>query len=225
MGLIPNNYDDLVSAMRALAEDDSQEFQAFVPTAVYLAEERLVKELDTDGLISAATVTAVPNFQFMNKPSGCRFIHEMYYRTSAKDLIHPIRKTDTFLIDYWPATTSTSAFPNGKPKYYANWDFDTLVLAPTPSSAYRFTIRYVTQQTHLSAGNQTNYYTDFCSDALYYGTMSNMAEFMKDYEVQKVWESKYVNAVQGLNNQGRRNRRDDQTVPRGPSINTLKGEA
>lgn len=225
MSLIPNTYNGLVSAIKALAEDDSTEFEAYVPTAIYLAEENLIRTLDKQDLTVETSITASAGDEFLAQPSGTRLTNDLHFRTSSGSIVRPTLKSNDFIRDYWPATTSTSAYPNGQPKYYAV-EGTNFVLAPTPASAYPFTHRGVSQVTHLSANNQTNYFTNFCSDALYYGTMVGMSEFMKDYETLGVWQQRYVDAIQGLNNEGRRERRDDSVQPRNPEggPNTLRGE-
>jgi hypothetical protein len=221
MSLIPNTYDGLVSAIRALAEDDGTEFEDYVPTAVSLAEERLLKDLDTQGLKVSAVTTATQGSQILAKPSGYRFGHSLYFvNTSSSEIVAPGLKTDTFVRDYWPNTATEDV-----PKYYADLNNTEWVLAPTPDDNYVFTVQYVKSIDALGSANQTNYYTDFCSDALYYATMSFMADFMKDYQTIKVWENRYSLAIQSKNNEGRRSRRSDGTIPRNPEggINTVTG--
>lgn len=227
MTLIPNTYNGLVSAIKALAEDDSQEFTNYIPTAIFLAEENLLKKVDTEGLTFTASVTATPGDNTLTKPSGHRFNKDMVFQTSAGTFEQPTMVPNDYARDYWPAgKTSTDTYPFGKPKYYANEDQDTWLLAPTPASAYVFTAQYTKQLEHVSAGNQTNYYTDYCPDALFYGTMVGMSEYMKDYSTLGVWQQRYTDAVQTLNNEGRRQRRDDGEPPRNPQggQNTLTGE-
>jgi hypothetical protein len=225
MPITPTTFDGLVSAVKALAEDDSLEFATYIPAAIHLAEERLIKELDTEGVKTVASVVAVAGDQFLTKPSGFRFGHDLFYRCSS-GVVFPQIKTNDFIKDYWPVNASASGYNNGQPKYYGNHDNTTWVLAPIPASAYTFTAVEVAQLSHLSSAVPTNYYTDFCSDVLLYATMSNMAEFMKDYATQVIWEGKYERALAGTNNQGRRSRRDDSTNPKNTKgvQNTLKGD-
>lgn len=227
MSLVPNTYNGLVSAVKALAEDDSAEFEAYIPTAIFIAEERLVRELDTFGLIAEVSVTASAGDPLLAKPSGHLFTHDIRFNTSGNSFIQPTLKTNDFIRDYWPtARTSTSTYPFGQPKYYGPDDNTNWVIAPTPASAYVFTVKYTKQLTHVSATNQTNYYTDSAPEALFYATMVHIGEFMKDYEVVNVWEGQYRRSIQGINNQGRRDRRDDGVNPRNPEggPNTLRGD-
>jgi hypothetical protein len=223
---IPRTYTGLVSAIVDLAEDDSSEFSSYIPTAIFLTEEDLIKTLDSDKLVVTTTVTASADDPILARPSTARYIKDVFYTTSAGQKRTVDLKTNDFIQDYWPVTTSTSMYPNGLPKYYGNDGNNNFILGPIPASAYVFTFKNVPQVTHLSAGNTTNFFTDYCADALFYGTMVNMAEFMKDYAVLQVWTSRYQNAVKGLMNEFRRDRRDDGTIPNNPEgeENTLKGK-
>lgn len=227
MTLIPNTYNGLVSSIKALAEDDSVEFEAYVPTAIFLAEENLIKKIDNKNLEVTTTVTATDGNNILTKPDGMRFVNDVYFLTSAGSYVQPKMRTNDYIRDYWPvANTSTSTYPHGQPKYYGNESDTEWVLGPTPASAYNVVVNYVAQVTHLSASNQTNYFTSNAAEALYYGTMVGMSEFMKDYTILPLWQARYTDAVEGLNNEGRRNRRDDGLSPSNPrnNQNTLKGD-
>jgi len=219
MSLLPTNYDGLVSAIAALAEDDSSEFTAFIPTAIYLAEERLMKELDTDGVSEVVSVTATSGSQFLFKPEGYRVVQDMFYNVSSS-AVFPVMKTASFMKDYWPNPSVL-----GQPKYFSNWDSAAWMLAPPPDQNFVFTINCVKDVEHLNASTSTNYFSLRCPDALYYATMSNMAEFMKDYSTRDaVWETKYARALESLNNEARRSRRDSAKTPQNPEQNTLSGK-
>lgn len=222
--MIPNNYDGLVSAVKALAEDDSVEFASYIPTAIYLAEENLGKKVDTEGVYQIATVTASAGNNILAKPSGHKFNKEFSFVNIHSSFVQPEMRTKDFVKDYWPtAMVSTSDYPFGEPKYYANEDNSNWVIAPTPDSNYVFTVKYGAQIEHLSALNQENYFTSNTADALFYGTMVGISEFMKDYEITPIWTKRYIDAVTAVNNEGRRQRTDDGNFPSNPKsgLNTL----
>lgn len=220
MPLIPNSFNGLVSAVRTMAEDDSQEFENFIPTAIFLAEERLVKSIDKEGLKATTTVTATPGNSLLTKPSNYRGVSHEFYFLASGSASYPEKKTVGFVKDYWPVVTST-----GKPKYYTDANNDSWLLAPTPDLAYVFTVTYTKQVDHLSAVQQTNFLTSQCPAALFYGTMAVMSEFMKDYSVREIWESRYQEEIMTLNNEARRERRDGNAVPSNPTggQNTING--
>jgi hypothetical protein len=61
------------------------------------------------------------------------------------DLIEPfLEKRDTSFISEYNSTGAT-----GEPKYWANWDDFTLVVAPTPNSTYTIQINFIKDPPHF----------------------------------------------------------------------------
>ena len=69
----------------------------------------------------------------------------------------------------------------------------------------------------ISAGNQSNYYTNFCENALFYGSMVEACHFNKNSSAAQVWEAQYQNEIILLANRARRNRRDDMETVASPA--------
>jgi len=216
-------YNTLVSAVVEAMEDDSSEFAAYVPTAIDLAERRLEKQIDTDGMVVVTTIIATASSYIIPKPSGYRFARDFEAVVSG-NVQSLKKKTNSFIRDYWPNPSQVST----EPLFYADYDKDNFIIAPTPTSTTNLLLTAAIRPTRLSTANQTNYFINELPDALFYATMSNMAEFMKSWQTLQVWEQKYVDAMQGTNNEGRRQRREDDTDPAKTgqsSNNTLKGDA
>ena len=109
-----------------------------------------------------------------------------------------------FIADYWPVRTST-----GTPKYYGLWDDNTIIVAPTPVSAFNIELAFVAEPTAITAANPTNYYTAETPNALFYACMVEAELFNKNYEVVKLWTELYTKEIELLRNRARRARRDD----------------
>ena len=97
MSQIPSTYNGLVSAVKAVAEDETDEFVNYIPTAIFLAEKRLMKELDIDGMKLTAVVTASANNQLLPKPDKYRFGYSLTLKTSAGDKVRPTKRQQTFI--------------------------------------------------------------------------------------------------------------------------------
>jgi hypothetical protein len=213
-------YDALVSAIIEAHEDDGAEFLAYIPTAIDLAERRLEKETDTDGLVVVTTVVATASAYIIPKPTGYRFTRDLEAVVSGQVLALK-KKVNSFIRDYWPDPTLTTTTP----LYYADYDKDNIIIGPTPTSTLNLLWTAAIRPTRLSAGNQTNVFINEYPDSLFYAAMANQAEFMKAFETKQIWEEKYVNSMTGTNNEGRRARREDNTDPaaKPDTNNTLKG--
>ena len=212
-------YSSLVLAIQETAENTGSEFVDSIPNFISRTEKRLTRDIDLQGLTKFATtnfVTATPIYQ---KPTNALIVKNLTI-TSGGSRINLVMKTKEYLNDYWPDRTSV-----GEPRYYANYGTELLV-APAPAPAYPAEISYVVEPTALASSTQEeNYFTQYCSNALFYGSMVEAALFMKNPTAANIWESFYGREIVALNNEARRSRRDSMAMPASPAggPNTLTG--
>lgn len=213
------NYSYLVDDIVAATENDSTEFSAYIPKMINRVEERLTKSLDDYGLVTITSITLTANENILTLPSNTRTVKNIHIKDSGTK-INLLQRTDEFINDYWPVSAST-----GTPKYYAKRTNTNVIFAPTASATYSGELVYVSRPTTLTSVNDTNYFTDFCYDALFYGCMVEASDFMKNYSITQIYEQKYQDAITSLRNQARRTRRDDMEAPASPAggDNTIGG--
>ena len=212
------SYADLIAAVQAVAEDDGTEFTAYIPTAVSLAEERLMRELELPDLEQKVTGTVSALSNSIPKPSNYRFANYIHLLVSGRKTQLKKRRED-YLNDYWPDATQTDV-----PKYYSDSTSSAFVIAPTPDLSYQYEIKYTQAPTRLGPSNTTNYFTEQCSDVLYFATMVEMTIFMKAWSQIPVWEEGYGKLRDTWNIQMARSRVDGGETARNPdaSLNTIK---
>jgi len=213
------NYTYLVNDIIEASENDGTEFVSYIPKMVNRVEERLTKTLDDYGLVTATSVSLPTNQNLLTLPTGTLIIKNIHIKDEGTK-IALLQRTDEFINDYWPVSAST-----GTPKYYARKTNSQILFAPTASATYGGSILYTVKPDALTSANQTNYYSDYCYDALFYGCMVEAMDFMKNYTVSNVYSQRYENAVELLRNQSKRTRRDDMEVNASPAggDNTING--
>ena len=213
------DYIHLVNDIIETTENNGTEFTDHIPKLVNRAEERLTKSLDDYGLVSIATITLTQGTNDLTLPTGTRLVKNINIEDNGTK-INLLQRTDEFINDYWPVSAST-----GTPKYYANRTNTKIRFAPTASATYSGELVYVTRPVTLTTATNSNYFTDFCYDALYAACMSEALGYMKNYTAKQVYEQQYQNAVGLLRNQSRRTRRDDMQTPAstGGGDNTIEG--
>ena len=74
-----------------------------------------------------------------------------------------MEKRDTSFISEFNGSGAT-----GQPKYYANWDDSTIVVAPTPDIAYGVQLNYIVTPPHFNSTQQQ----------LIYHNIKNLCYFM-----------------------------------------------
>ena len=213
------NYTYLVNDIIETTENDNSDFTSAIPKFVNRAELRLTKDLDDYGLVTYTSVAVSSGKNIINLPSGTRILKN-FNINNAGTKINLLQRTDEFLNDYWNVSAST-----GTPQYYARRNNTTVLIAPTAVSTVDGIIVHISRPTTLSSASDTNYFSDFCYNALYNASMVEALLFMKNYEAITIYESRYKEEVQALRNQARRTRRDDMETPASPAggDNTILG--
>jgi len=206
------DYDSLVDNIVDTTEDDSLEMADYIPTAIDLAEERLIRENDFPQLERDATGSIIAGNSSITEPADYDYITFFQLTNAAGQRFLMKRRTEDFLVDYWPDTSVQDV-----PKYYSISGFTGQVLiVPTSDANYDYVIKHMKSPNKLSISNQTNYFTNKCQDMLFYACMVEIVRFQKAWSQVQVWETAYQNARQSWNLQAARQRRDDGTTPKNP---------
>jgi len=205
------NYTYLVNDIIESTENDNSDFANAIPKFVNRAELRLTTDLDDYGLVTYTSVAVSSGKNTIILPSGTRIIKNVNIN-NAGTKINLVQRTDEFINDYWSVSAST-----GTPEYYARRNNTTILIAPTPVSTVDGIVAHISRPVTLSSASDTNYFSDFCYNALYNASMVEALLFMKNYEAIAVYESRYKEDVLALRNQARRTRRDDMQSPANPA--------
>ena len=125
-----------------------------------------------------------------------------------------LEKRDTsFISEFNPSETEAA------PKYYANWDDQNIVLAPTPNAAYTIQINYIIDPPHFTSSDST-FLSTYQDQLLLYGVLAECFSYLKGpMDMYKLYLDKYNESTQGFAMQQMGNRRRGQYeegVPRIP---------
>jgi len=202
-------YDTLVQNLKDVTEDDGAEFAAYLPTVVSLAETRLIRELDFPELETTQNGSLIALDYALPKVSEVEYVTFFYVTLTDGKRKLLKRRTDDYLIDYWPDPTLT-----GEPEYYSEeGTLNQFLIAPTPDISYSYTLRYMKAPTKLSPTVQTNYFISNLPDALFNACMVEAVKFLKAFSQVTIWEQAYQNSRQSWNAKAARQRRDDGNTP------------
>jgi len=211
-------YADLKTDIQTWMQNTGTDFTNQLDTFINNTEQRLLREIDPEAFVFNKYTSLTSGSRFLNNPSDLLVIKNLLIQ-NGDDRIFLEMKTDEFVYEYWPDATQT-----GLPKYFANYDDDSTLLAPTPNSNYTVEMQYVARIETLSSTNTTNWLTENADDALLYGCLSEASIFTKNMEDYALYDKRYQEIVAGLNNQSRRRRRTDYKFPASPAgTDTLTG--
>ena len=112
---------------------------AVLDTIIKNAENKIYRAIDTDQSVFYATSNAIVGNRYVTIPDDLRAIRYVQFKDSSWKSILFRTKRYIYIAEYY-STPGTSAVDI--PKYYANWDEEFWVLAPTPDKTYEITLAY-----------------------------------------------------------------------------------
>jgi len=203
------NYGELRDQIRNYTEVDSNGLtDSTLAQITKNTENRIFREINMDAFRAYATTAMTTGNRYVSTPTNLRNIRYVQITDSNGDQSFLEQKDTSFMAEY-DATPSTSY---GTPKYYANWDQDTWVVSPTPSTNFNVTIAYYVQPATISSSaSSTSYVSTYAEDLLLYGCLSETYKYLKGpSDMIQLYEQSYQQALQsfGVEQTGRR-RRDE----------------
>ena len=165
----------LTTAIQDYTDNSETTFVNNIPNFVKAAEEKILKSVDLDYFRKNVTSALTSSDEFLTVPSDYLASFSLQITTSGSESFL-LQKDVNFLREYTPASTTT-----GLPKYYARFDEDNFILAPTPDSNYTIQLNYFYRPASLTAGadSGTTWVSTNAPFALLYGSLVEAYTFMK----------------------------------------------
>jgi len=192
------NYTQLSTLIQDYCESTESSFVTNIPTFVQLAEERIYNSVQIPAIRKNVTGTMTINFQYFSLPSD-------WLSTFSLAVIDPttgeyeylLNKDVNFIRASYPPPNSY-----GKPKYYAIWDNDSMILGPTPDLAYTAELHYYYYPTSI-VNASTSWLGDNFETVLLYGSLREAYIYLKgEGDMMQNYEAKYQEAVAQLKRLG-----------------------
>lgn len=111
-----------------------------------------------------------------------------------------------YIRSYWPNDSKTDV-----PQFYADYNYQNIVIAPTPDRAYPFEWVFWQLPQLLDDSVQTNWITQYAPNLLLYASLLEMAPFLKDDDRIQTWQGMYDRAAQALSGEDLRKIMDRAT--------------
>ena len=205
---------NLQTDIRNYTEVDSTVLtDAIVNTFIVNAENKIYREADSDDNRFYATSTLITGNRYVTIPSDLRIIRYIQLKNTN---VNPNtqtfleKKDPSYMATYYDTPSTAEVIPN----YYANWDANFWVVAPTPDAQYEITMAYVKQPVSLtdsSVSTTGTYLSNKYQDLLLYAALINAYGYLKGpVDMIQYYTGAYKEALQtyAIEQQGRR-RRDE----------------
>jgi hypothetical protein len=200
-------YSNLKTAIQDYLESTETSFVSNIDNFITTTEERILKGVQLDVFKKNVTGTATPTSPYLASPGDFLAPFSLAVLDASSNYNYLLLKQVSFIRDFTPNASTT-----GTPKYYAEFDQNSFILAPTPASNLTFELHYFYRPSSLtSAGDTgTTWLSENAPNALLYGSLVEACTYLKNYEVTPFYEQKFQEALLGLKNLGEAKSTRDQ---------------
>jgi hypothetical protein len=190
--------------------DDGVLTTGVLNTIIKNSENKIYRESDSDDNRFYATSNLAAGSRYVTIPSDLRFIRYVQLTDASGNQTFLEKKDTSYMATFY----DTPGTASGIPKYYANWDANYWVVAPTPNSTNLITLAYTKQPDSITASpgsTSGTYISNKYQDLLLYACLVEAYGYLKGpADMLQYYMQAYQKALQSysIEQQGRR-RRDE----------------
>jgi hypothetical protein len=192
-------YAQLKQAIQDYTENDETSFVNNLPLFIRLAEERILKGVQLNLFQKNQFGTMTSGNEYLAAPSDFLAPFSLSIDVSGDKEFLLFKDLD-FVQTYTPDSTTT-----GQPKYYAQFDVDNFIIAPTPDANYTVDIHYLYRPASITSGAEdgTSWLSENAELALLYACLIEAYIYMKgDPNVMQMYNQRFAEALSRLKNLG-----------------------
>ena len=200
-----------LTQVRDYTEVDSNVLtDAIIQDFIRSVELDVAGKVDYDDLRKYSTSTFTAGNRYVVLPADLTIMRSVQ-AINGSDRSFLEKRDTSFISEY------NNGGATGLPKYWANWDENNILVAPTPNSAYTVQINYITDPPEFTSSNNT-FLSTYQESMLLHGVLTEAFSYLKGpLDMYNLYKSKYNEEIQNfaLQQMGRRRRGEfDDGVPR-----------
>jgi len=187
----------LKQAIQDYTDNQETTFVSQLNSFIESAEERILKTAPLEVFRKNASASLTSGNKYLAKPSDWLFSYALSIIDGNSDTKFLLNKDVNFVQDYWPTASDT-----GEPIYYADYDYQNFVIAPTPDAAYDAELHYYYRPPSLTStsGSTQTWLSENAGPALLYGSLVEAYTFMKaEQDMLQLYEKYFAEALQRIN--------------------------
>ncbi len=186
-------YGTLKTAIQDYLDNSETTFTNNLDNFIQTAEERILKAVQLPVFRKNVTGSVTASDTYLAAPDDFLAPYSLAVLDGSNNYSYLLLKHVSWIRDYTPAVATT-----GEPLYYAIFDNDSFILAPTPNSNYSVELHYYYRPnslTTVSSSSQT-WLSENAPNAMLYGSLVEGAVFMKsDPQTIALYDSKFQEAL------------------------------
>lgn len=186
------NYAALSTAIQDYTENRETTFVAHIPDFVKAAEKRVYNDAELPVLRKNATGTISASNQYLTLPSDWLATNSLAVIASGLQQ-YLINKDVEYIREAYPDVTYT-----GTPKYYAQFNVNTVILGPTPDIGYTAELHYFYYPESIVTAS-TTWLGDNYDFVLLYGALREASQYMlQEPDIVANYEKMYQDSLAKL---------------------------
>lgn len=198
------NYADLIQSVQDYTQNDEATFVAELPNIVKQVEDRIYHMVQLPALRKSQMGNLTASNRFLSTPTDFISVFSLAIIDGSSDYHYLLNKDVNFIREAFRATGT-----EGTPRYYALWDEDTIVLAPTPDAGINTVLHYFYKPESIVTAS-TTWLGDENEAVLLYGCLVEAYTFMKgDQDLIQLYDTKFKEALVKLKELGDGKNRQD----------------
>ncbi len=189
------NYGELKQAIQDYTENSETTFVSNLPLFIRASEERILNTVQLDLFRRNQTAALTPANTYLNCPSDFLAPFSLSYTVNgAREFVE---FKDVSLVQTYTPNTATQ----GVPVYYAQFDVENFLIAPTPDVNYAVELHYLYRPASLTAGadSGTTWISTNGDLALLYGSLVEAYIFMKgEQDIMQQYTQRFNESIIAL---------------------------
>ena len=186
-------YSGLKTATQNYLDNTETTFTNTLDTFIQTTEERILKAVQLPVFRKNVTGTLTDGNTYLSTPDDFLSPYSLAVLDSSSNYTYLLLKHVSWIRDYTPAAAT-----EGEPLYYAQFDDDSFIVAPTPSSNLTVELHYYYRPASLTTVGDDNqsWLSKNAPNAMLYGCLVEGAVFMKSSpETITLYETKFQEAL------------------------------
>lgn len=189
-------YDQLKQTLQDFLETQETTFVNNLPLFIRMAEERILKTVQLSLFRKNSVGTFTIGNKYLTCPADFLAPNSLSFTNASGEKVFLLLKNVDFVQSYNPDDTVV-----GNPVYYAMFDVDNFIVAPTPAVGSTVELHYMYRPASLTAGlgSGTTWLSENAELTLLYASLVEAYIFLKgDPDMHQLYDKRFQESLIGL---------------------------
>ena len=185
-------FTTLKTAIQDYTQNTESTFVTNLPTLIVQAENRIIKSVELPNFRQNVTGTLTSGNPYLSTPSDYLYPFSLAVLDSSNNYDYLLNKDVSFIREAYPTASTT-----GSPKFYAQFDDDTFIVAPAPDANLTVELHYFYIPESITvASSGTSWLGTNATEALLYSSLVEAYTFMKgEPDILSGYENRFKEAL------------------------------